>query len=262
MDRYECGEAADFVSRVGAAACPGHRIARAFADGKMGYALVGSRGHAVIVGDIGTLGGDFDPEVYQVIAGMKEAHLFDPPDSWCAGISRDATRKTRAYERIEFDPVAPASPGASEQAPPARDGGAGTDPGTTIVPIDAASVEELLAEEWCADAVRHTMAPGREAVGFGFVARRSGLIVGVVGCYAVYADGVEVQIDTREGYRRRGIAAALGARMVGECGDRGVACHWDAMNVASAALARRLGFRERRRYRCIEVTPDDRAPRG
>jgi RimJ/RimL family protein N-acetyltransferase len=41
-----------------------------------------------------------------------------------------------------------------------------------------------------------------------------------------------------------------------------VACHWDAMNVASAALARRLGFRERRRYRCIEVTPEDRAPCG
>ena len=55
----------------------------------------------------------------------------------------------------------------------------------------------------------------------------------------------EMGIDTAEGYRQRGLATAASAYVIRECEALGYRAFWNAaqQNVASVALARRLGFR-------------------
>ena len=58
----------------------------------------------------------------------------------------------------------------------------------------------------------------------------------------------EMGIDTAEGHRRRGLATAACAHVIRECELLGYRAFWNAakQNVASVALARRLGFRTER----------------
>lgn len=226
-------------------ATPLHQISRAFTDGVMGSGLVGDTGAAIVVGDFIEPTGCFDPEVYRAVLSIGEAHVLDPPQCWIGAIRRAAPARFRRYERVAFDPLLPEAraPGAGRQ--PTE--GSGT--AFEIVPIGPAEAEALRAAPWSQDLVANTMIPDDRG-GFGFVARLDGTIIGGVGCYAVYADGVEVEIDTHADYRRRGVARALGRRMVRECAARSLACHWDAMNAASAALAGELGFVPLRRYDC------------
>jgi RimJ/RimL family protein N-acetyltransferase len=55
----------------------------------------------------------------------------------------------------------------------------------------------------------------------------------------------EMGIDTAEGYRQKGLATAASAYVIRECEALGYRAFWNAaqQNVASVALARRLGFR-------------------
>lgn len=231
---------------------PRHQISSAFTDGITGYGLICDSAYAVVVGDFVELTGDYDPDLYREIGEIEEAHLMEPPRRWVSELKNDHTRRIREYERTAFFPMR-----AREQKETAYQ--------ETRISIDAKPVEiaridqkvvvELLSERWSADIVRNTMAePKAKIGGFGFVARHGPQIVGGIGCYTVYRDGIEIEIDTHADYRRRGIATALGRKMIVECAKRGLDCHWDAMNEASAVLARKLGFVEERTYRCIEVS--------
>jgi len=59
----------------------------------------------------------------------------------------------------------------------------------------------------------------------------------------LYNDGIEIQIDTREDHRRKGLAAACGAALILECLKRGIYPGWDAANMESVRLAEKLGYR-------------------
>ncbi len=65
--------------------------------------------------------------------------------------------------------------------------------------------------------------------------------------------GIEVEIDTREDYRRRGLAFVCGAKLILECLDRGWYPSWDAQNLWSAALAGKLGYHMDHEYVVYEV---------
>lgn len=67
------------------------------------------------------------------------------------------------------------------------------------------------------------------------------------------AGGIEVEIDTREDYRRRGLAFVCGAKLILECLDRGWYPSWDAQNLWSAALAGKLGYHMDHEYVVYEV---------
>ena len=71
----------------------------------------------------------------------------------------------------------------------------------------------------------------------------NGTPVAGAGSYCVYRGGIEIEIDTREDHRRRGLAAACGARLILECLDRGLYPSWDAHDLRSVALAEKLGYR-------------------
>ena len=81
-----------------------------------------------------------------------------------------------------------------------------------------------------------------------------GTVVSGASSYVHFRDGIEIEIDTREDFRRKGLAAACGARLVRECMERGLYPSWDAQNRWSVALAQKLGYHFDKEYDAYEVT--------
>lgn len=71
--------------------------------------------------------------------------------------------------------------------------------------------------------------------------------------YSRYHEGIEIEIDTREEYRRKGFAYICGAKLILECLKRNLYPSWDAHNKASVALAEKLGYHYDHTYTAIEI---------
>ena len=64
---------------------------------------------------------------------------------------------------------------------------------------------------------------------------------------------IEIGVDTRDDYRRRGYGTITCAALIEQCEQQGYPTYWncDKRNEASLALAHRLGFRGGREYRLL-----------
>ena len=89
--------------------------------------------------------------------------------------------------------------------------------------------------------------------GLGAAVLADGELVSGASSYTVYRGGIEVEIGTREDYRRMGLASACGAKLVLECMERGLYPSWDAQNWWSVKLAEKLGYHFDRAYPAYEV---------
>jgi GNAT superfamily N-acetyltransferase len=101
------------------------------------------------------------------------------------------------------------------------------------------ALEDSLTKDYVAnfesaeDFVRH---------GLGYCIMHDDVIISGASSYSVYDRGIEIEISTRPEYRRQGLAAAVGARLILACLDRGLHPNWDAANKESVALAEKLGY--------------------
>lgn len=84
--------------------------------------------------------------------------------------------------------------------------------------------------------------------GLGFVATQGGMPVAGAASYAVCDGAIEIEIDTRPDFRRMGLAAACGAKLILECRKRGLYPGWDAHDRRSLSLAEKLGYQLERPY--------------
>lgn len=71
--------------------------------------------------------------------------------------------------------------------------------------------------------------------------------------YSAYLGGIEIEIDTKKEYRRKGLASVCGARLILECISRDLYPSWDAQNLWSAALAEKLGYHFGYEYDAYEI---------
>ena len=96
---------------------------------------------------------------------------------------------------------------------------------------------------WCRDwvALYGDYAQYRER-GLGAVILKDGEPVSGASSYSGYLGGIEIEIDTRTDYRRRGLAYICGAKLILDCLERGWYPSWDAQNLWSVALAEKLGY--------------------
>ena len=117
--------------------------------------------------------------------------------------------------------------------------------GYEIQPIDLAMASAIAADPdlISPDHVRNFGTPQDFIdLGFGFCALKDGAIVAGASTYAVSNTGIEIQVNTQEAHRGRGLATVLSARLILEAWERGLIAPWDAANEASAALAVKLGY--------------------
>lgn len=81
-----------------------------------------------------------------------------------------------------------------------------------------------------------------QRLGLGVVILRDGIPVSGASSYSSYQGGIEIQVDTKEEYRRKGLACICAAKLILECMERGLYPSWDAENLYSVAVAEKLGY--------------------
>lgn len=90
-------------------------------------------------------------------------------------------------------------------------------------------------------------------LGLGVVALKDGELAAGASSYSTYNEGIEIEIDTREDHRRKGLAYACGAKLILECLKKGLYPSWDAQNKWSVALAEKLGYHFSHEYTAYEI---------
>ncbi len=124
----------------------------------------------------------------------------------------------------------------------------------TLSMIDERLYQLCKTEAWSTDLV--SQFPSYEQyckLGIGVVVCKDNLIVSGASSYSRYRDGIEIEIDTREEYRQKGLAYVCGASLILECLKRNLYPSWDAHNKASVALAEKLGYHYSHTYPAIEI---------
>ncbi len=84
--------------------------------------------------------------------------------------------------------------------------------------------------------------------GLGIAVIKNGALVSGASSYSVYTGGIEIEIDTKPEFRKKGLATACGAKMIIECLKQGLYPSWDAHDLRSVALAEKLGYQIERPY--------------
>lgn len=124
----------------------------------------------------------------------------------------------------------------------------------TIKMMDEESFNYCRKEDWCRDFVsQFSDYQIYKKIGLGVVILKDGVPVSGASSYAAYLDGIEIEIDTKKEYRRKGLALVCGARLILECLDRGLYPSWDAQNLWSVALAEKLGYHFDHEYKAYEI---------
>lgn len=210
----------------------------AYLQGHMGYALADSitapASAQIVVGDFCFFAGQPHAEL---AAGAAAPIMVARSAAWESLLAAVWEGRARRHLRYSIR----RAPGGFDTAK--LMGLTELPPGFTLSRIDAALCEALLRESWSRDLCA-LFGGGADFYrrGLGFAALYRGEPVAGASSYAVYDDGIEIEIDTAPGFRRRGLAAACGARLVLECLRRGLYPCWDAHDQRSAALAGKLGY--------------------
>lgn len=128
--------------------------------------------------------------------------------------------------------------------------------GYSLKRIDEELFYQCKACAWSKDLVsQYATYEMYKALGIGIVAMNGTEIVSGASSYSTYLGGIEIEIDTKEEYRRKGIAYACGGKLILECLEKGIYPSWDAHNKASVALAQKLGYHFAYEYTAFEVEP-------
>jgi L-amino acid N-acyltransferase YncA len=91
------------------------------------------------------------------------------------------------------------------------------------------------------------------ARGFGFAALSGGELVSGTSTMTVYDGGAELQVATREDFRRKGLALPCAAAVIKECVARDMRPCWDAANEASKHMALKLGYEYAGIYTTVQM---------
>lgn len=92
-----------------------------------------------------------------------------------------------------------------------------------------------------------------KSLGIGVAVLKDGELVAGASSYSTYDKGIEIEIDTKKEYRRKGLAYVCGAKLILECLEKGLYPSWDAQNEWSVALAQKLGYHFSHEYVAYEI---------
>ena len=202
-----------------------------------------------VLGDFSFFGGTPTEEL-ALLEGERQFHILVPTsESWvplfesCFGerlkpVVRYATKKEPGvFDRKKLEEAAASLPSGYE-----------------LKMIDEEIYRQCRMEKWSRDLVSNY--PDYETyrrLGLGTAVLKDGAVAAGVSSYSSYSGGIEIEIDTKEEHRRKGLAYAGSARLLLECLDRGLYPSWDAANLKSLGLAKKLGYHFDCEYAAYEL---------
>lgn len=120
--------------------------------------------------------------------------------------------------------------------------------------IDKQLYQMCKSETWSTDLVsQFSNYEMYRKLGLGAVICKNNIIVSGASSYSRYREGIEIEIDTKEEYRRKGLAYICGAKLILECLNQNLYPSWDAQNKFSVALAEKLGYHYSHTYTAVEI---------
>lgn len=121
--------------------------------------------------------------------------------------------------------------------------------------IDRVLFSLILEENWSKDLCSNFISYEQyENWGIGYVVLYQGKIVCGASSYTIYDKGIEIEIDTKEKFRRKGLALACASKLILSCLEKGLYPSWDAANLHSVALSEKLGYVFEKEYNCYAVS--------
>jgi len=129
--------------------------------------------------------------------------------------------------------------------------------GYEIMPIDEKLFHELPKQEWAdCHCSQFSSFDEFQLYGLGYIVMFDGELICASSPYA-YCEGIiDVQIDTVEEHRQKGIATACSAQLILSCLDRGILPYWSADCDESRHLAEKLGYQIESECICYEIIPN------
>lgn len=90
-------------------------------------------------------------------------------------------------------------------------------------------------------------------LGLGYLVLDRREIICGASSYTRYGDGIEIEVDTKEEFRRKRFAYYCASKLIFECLKKGLYPSWNAQNRNSADLALKIGYNFDREYTAYEV---------
>lgn len=120
--------------------------------------------------------------------------------------------------------------------------------------MDRNLFEQCKTIDWCKDFVSQFKDwQIYQKIGLGVLILKDRQIVAGASSYSAYVGGIEIEIDTKIEFRRRGLALICGAKLITECLERDWYPSWDAQNLWSVSLAEKLGYHLDYPYEAYEI---------
>lgn len=131
--------------------------------------------------------------------------------------------------------------------------------GYTLRFIDRELYERCRCTDWCRDWVANF--PDYELYekyGLGVCIMKDNEIVAGASSFSGFETGIEIEIDTKTDYRKKGLARICAAKLILACLDRNLYPSWDAANTVSLHLAESLGYTPSGEYVAYYVNRKDK----
>ena len=192
----------------------------------------------------------------------EELALYKPPhltqdfmimmpqnEAWCQLVENCYTGKEKKVSRYAFKKDGDVFDRAALRAIADK-----LSPEYSLQLIDEELFLKCRETPWCKDWVANF--PDYELYskyGLGITVLKDDEPIAGASSYSGYIGGIEIEIVTKEEYRRQGLASVCGAKLILECLERGLYPSWDAQNKWSAALAQKLGYHYDGEYTAYEI---------
>lgn len=210
------------------------------------------RSAMALLGDFCFLAGEPDEELVRYRPeGWKQNFLIMTPqnEAWAAQI--EAQYGERARRRMRY---AIKKEGDVFDRNKLKAAAGSISPEYTIKMIDEELYRWCREHRWSRDFVGNYESYEQYwKIGLGVVVVKNGVPVAGASSYSSYHGGIEIEIDTKEEFRRQGLAFASGAALILACLERGWYPSWDAQNLWSVALAEKLGYHFDHEYPVYEI---------
>ncbi|MBR3124310.1 MAG: GNAT family N-acetyltransferase [Mogibacterium sp.] len=95
-------------------------------------------------------------------------------------------------------------------------------------------------------------------LGRGMVILKDGKFVSGASSYTRYKEGIEIEVDTIESERRKGLATVVCSALMLACLEEGLYPSWDAHDMNSVQLSKKFGYEFDHEYTAYEVSSDKR----